>query len=773
MSERHDVLIVGGGLVGASLAIALDRLGRDVGLLEASPAGELPAVFDQRNLSFAAATINALTALRVMQKLSMAPGPIRRIHVSRAGDFGRVQLDAADYDRPWFGQVVVARDFGQALESRLQELPRLRRYRPMRFLGMGDVIDGYRQVRVADDSGERVLLARLVVGADGTSSGVRDALGIEVDRHDFQQTLFVARVRSQRAPDGTAWERFTDTGPTALLPRGDRHFGTVHGVARDQAEAVMALDDTAWLQRLQQAIGWRAGRLLDSGPRSAYPLIQVLARALVGERTVLLGNAAQTIHPLGAQGFNLGLRDALTLAELLEVEGDAGSDALLRSYVARREEDRRQTVAFSGGLARLTSNPAPLLRPLRSLGLVAAQRASVQSRMNRRARLDVVIVGGGVVGAACALALADVGLAVALVEGREPAPWQAAQPDLRVFAFAADNVQLLQRLGVWPTIAQARAWPYRRMQVWDAAGGDDLLFDADRFGRRELGFIVENGLLQDRLWAALPAAGVELHCPARVEALEQDEHGVRLRLDDGRRIEAALAVAADGAESTLRGLAGIDVERHDYLQRGVVAYVDSELPNQATAWQRFLPTGPLALLPVAERRSSIVWTLPDDEAARVLALDEDAFNRELTRAFAARLGELRLASPRAAFPLRRQLARHYVAGRVLALGDAAHVVHPLAGQGVNLGLRDVAALQHWLAPSAERRGQPRLSPQRVQRWARERRSDNQIAAYSFEAINRLFSNDEMHLTLARGRALGCVGKWPPLVQAFWKRAAGV
>ncbi|PTT40920.1 2-octaprenyl-3-methyl-6-methoxy-1,4-benzoquinol hydroxylase, partial [Stenotrophomonas sp. HMWF022] len=120
--------------------------------------------------------------------------------------------------------------------------------------------------------------------------------------------------------------------------------------------------------------------------------------------------------------------------------------------------------------------------------------------MNRRARLDVAIVGGGVVGAACALALADAGLAVALVEGREPAPWQAAQPDLRVFAFAADNVQLLQRLGVWPTIAQARAWPYRRMQVWDAAGGDDLLFDADRFGRRELGFIVENGLLQDRLW---------------------------------------------------------------------------------------------------------------------------------------------------------------------------------------------------------------------------------------------------------------------------------
>jgi 2-octaprenyl-3-methyl-6-methoxy-1,4-benzoquinol hydroxylase len=364
--------------------------------------------------------------------------------------------------------------------------------------------------------------------------------------------------------------------------------------------------------------------------------------------------------------------------------------------------------------------------------------------MSRRARTDVVIVGGGVVGATCALALADAGLSVAVVEGHEPASWQAAQPDLRVFAFAADNVQLLQRLGVWESITRGRAHPYRRMQVWDAAGGDDLLFDADRFGRSELGWIIENGLLVDRLWAALPGAGVEVHCPARVEGMEQDEHGVRLRLQDGRRIEATLAIAADGAESTLRQLAEIEVDRHDYRQRGVVAYVDSALPNQATAWQRFLPGGPLALLPVAEKRSSIVWTLPEEEAQRVLQLDEAAFNRELTRAFGGRLGELQLVSKRAAFPLRRQLARHYV-----------------------------AALQRWLAPSAQRRGQPQLSPQRLQRWARERRSDNTIAAYSFDGINRLFSNDELHLTLARGRALGCTGKLSPLLQLFWKRAAGV
>lgn len=392
--------------------------------------------------------------------------------------------------------------------------------------------------------------------------------------------------------------------------------------------------------------------------------------------------------------------------------------------------------------------------------------------MSRRGQWDAVIVGGGVVGAACALALAGEGLQVAMVEGREPSPWSAQKPDLRVFAFAADNAALLESLGVWKQVDQARARAYRRMRVWDAAGGGDLTFDADTLGRRELGWIVENGLLVDRLWAALPAAGVQLYCPARVEAMEQDAQGVRLRLDDGRRVEASIAIAADGAESTLRSLAGLDVSRHDYGQRGVVAYVDSTLPNQDTAWQRFLDTGPLAVLPFDRNRSSIVWTLPDAEAERVLALDEDSFNRELTNAFAGRLGEMRLVSARAAFPLRRQLATAYVAGRVLALGDAAHVVHPLAGQGVNLGLRDVAGLRD-LVREAKQRRQDWSSPHRLQRWARTRRSENTVAAYSFDAINKVFSNDEMHLTLARGALLGLAGKMPPLMSMFWKRASGL
>jgi len=250
----------------------------------------------------------------------------------------------------------------------------------MRFLGLAEDTRDARIVHVAGETGEHLLRTRLLVGADGTRSGVRDALGIGADEHDYAQTLFVTRLRTERAPDGTAYERFGNDGPTALLPRGDRHFGLIHGVAREEADAVAAMDEAAFLARVQEAFGWRAGRFLSCGARSAYPITRVMALALTAPRAVLVGNAAQTIHPIGAQGFNLGLRDALTLAELIEDtrRGDSGFDcgdaALLARHVQRRQDDRARTVAFSHGLARFTSNDSELLRPLRSLGLFAADR---------------------------------------------------------------------------------------------------------------------------------------------------------------------------------------------------------------------------------------------------------------------------------------------------------------------------------------------------------------------------------------------------------------
>ena len=374
MTATRDVVIIGGGLVGASLAIALEDSGLDVAMVEAAPATAMPAVFDERNLSFAEATVNALTALGVMQRLRAPTGAIARIHVSRRGDFGRVLLEAEDHGREAFGQVVVARDFGEALESRLAAVAGLERHRGTRFTGFAPDEDGCRVLELAGEGPSR-LRARLVVAADGAASGVRDALGIATSRHDYGQVLMVARLVAARAPDGTAYERLGDDGPTALLPRGDRAWGLVHGVAAADAQVVQALDDAGFLARVQDAFGWRLGRLRSVGPRSAYPAVAVLAAATLAPRAVLVGNAAQSIHPVGAQGFNLGLRDALTLAELLVAcareGGDPGGDALLQAHAARRREDRSRTLDFSHGLARLTSNPGQGASLLRAAGLVA------------------------------------------------------------------------------------------------------------------------------------------------------------------------------------------------------------------------------------------------------------------------------------------------------------------------------------------------------------------------------------------------------------------
>ncbi|WP_052347328.1 2-octaprenyl-6-methoxyphenyl hydroxylase [Novilysobacter defluvii] len=397
----HDVVIIGGGLVGASLAIALEGSGLDVVLLEAS-AGDMPEVFDERNLSFAEATVNALSGLGVMQHLQGPPAPIRRIHVSRSGDFGRVRLDAADYGREAFGQVVVARDFGHALEARLATLDGVRRMRPARFLGLEEDAGDARVLRVAGEGGERRLRTRLLVGADGAASAVRDVLGIGTRVDDYGQVLFVARLRTDRAPDGTAYERLGDSGPAALLPRGDRQYGLVLAVPAGEAARVAEMDEGAFLQLAQRRFGWRAGRFLSCGPRSAYPAVRTLANELVRPRAALVGNAAQAIHPVGAQGFNLGLRDALTLAEEIRGAPDCGDPALLARHAARRAADRERTLAFSDGLARVTANPSPLLRPLRSLGLVglglsgSLRAGLVGGAMGYRGDVPVLCRGPGV-----------------------------------------------------------------------------------------------------------------------------------------------------------------------------------------------------------------------------------------------------------------------------------------------------------------------------------------------------------------------------------------
>lgn len=387
---------------------------------------------------------------------------------------------------------------------------------------------------------------------------------------------------------------------------------------------------------------------------------------------------------------------------------------------------------------------------------------------------DAVVVGAGLVGAATALGLARAGLQVALVEARQPRPWQAeAAPDLRVFAIAPATRALLAELGVWPQIESARAAPYRSMRVWDAATpAAELVFRSQDIGALELGHIVEQSLIQSRLWEALCAMPqVHRQCPAQVVEVEHESRSIAVVLDDGSWLHARLLIAADGLASPVRGLLGIATHGRDYAQLGVVGYIRTEMPHQDTAWQRFQPGGPLAALPFTEGRSSIVWSLPEAEARQVLALDDAAFAQALERAFEGRLGSMTPLSPRAAFPLRLQLAERYAARRAVLLGDAAHGVHPLAGQGVNLGFQDVAELLA-LISSAKARGEDIAAPLLLARYARRRRSHATLAAYAFDGIERLFGNAAMLPLLLRGPALGLVDRLTPLKRLLIRHASG-
>jgi 2-octaprenyl-6-methoxyphenol hydroxylase len=373
-TDPRSVLVVGGGLVGASLAIALDAAGMAVTLVEASAprVGSQPS-YDERNLALANASVNGLRSIGVWPHAQAQATPIRQVRVSRAGDFGSTRINAQRQGVAALGWTLPARELGAALLQRLDACTRLTRLAPATLTALEPLADGWRaQVRATD--GERQIDCALLVGADGTESFVRAALGIGAERHDYRQTLFVCTVTPEHDHAQRAFERFSDDGPVALLPLAGHRCGLVLTVPAADAERVAALDDAAYLALAQQRFGWALGRLARPGRRYPYAVQRVVAESLIARRAVLVGNAAQTIHPIGAQGFNLGLRDALTLAEMLAAAADAGAADLLQHYAARRAPDRDGTMAMSHGLVQLACLQQPLLAPLRSLALLACDR---------------------------------------------------------------------------------------------------------------------------------------------------------------------------------------------------------------------------------------------------------------------------------------------------------------------------------------------------------------------------------------------------------------
>ena len=401
---------------------------------------------------------------------------------------------------------------------------------------------------------------------------------------------------------------------------------------------------------------------------------------------------------------------------------------------------------------------------------------------------DVLVVGGGMVGAAVATALGMQGISVGVFDRLAPSPMEKnALPELRVSALSHGSEQILRQLGAWPFMSSLRMCPYRRMAVWEKlyhpwgkeidARPNKTLFDASDLDYPQLGFIVENRVTQLGLLQAMEAcASVEFICPASIECIQLDNDIPATLLSDGRRFTGDLLVGADGAQSRVRQEAGLGVEQRDYEQQCLVATVEIEGGCQDITWQAFTPTGPEAFLPLPDiegkHYASIVWYNQPESVRRLKALTDEAFVFELFRSFPSELPPIKRVIERGSFPLARRHALKYWRSGVVLVGDAAHTINPLAGQGVNLGFQDAA----WLAEiliAAHRADENLGSPEVLKRYEQCRRSENRKMMSIMDGFYHAFSNDNKVLKVIRNLGLGLAGNTRPAVKQVMKYAMGI
>lgn len=389
---------------------------------------------------------------------------------------------------------------------------------------------------------------------------------------------------------------------------------------------------------------------------------------------------------------------------------------------------------------------------------------------------DVVIIGGGLNGLSMALALRSGGFRVTLVDALDPKDALDAGFDGRVFAIAFASCRMYEALGFWDEL-KVDAQPINDIMVTDGTvrGGASPLFlhfDHREIGDEPLGHLMESRHMRAVLTRAVQGDdGIDFRAPAKVTGREADAYGFTVTLDDGSTVRSKLALACDGRNSRLRDWAGIKTVGWDYDQVGIVATVEHEEDHEGVAQEFFLPGGPFAILPMTGKRASLVWTERTREAKALLALPRERLLEELRQRFGDYLGAVDIAGPVWSYPLNLILARNYVSDRMALIGDAAHGIHPIAGQGLNLGLRDVAVMAEVLTDAA-RLGEDIGSGFVLERYEQWRRFDNVASSLAMDALNRLFSNDIAPVRLARDIGLAAVNKMPPLRRFFMRQAGG-
>lgn len=387
-------------------------------------------------------------------------------------------------------------------------------------------------------------------------------------------------------------------------------------------------------------------------------------------------------------------------------------------------------------------------------------------------KYDVIVVGGGMVGAALGCGLGGSSLRVAVIEDAPPPAFASEQPhDLRVSAISIASASILKTVGAWKGIASRRFCPFRRMRVWEESG--DVEFRSEDIDEPVLGYIVENRVIQlallDRL---VEFSNIDFLCPARTKMIDYGPQGSTVELDDGRVLSARLLVAADGGYSRVRQVAGMGVSGWDYEQHALVLTVETAYGQQDITWQRFTPKGPQAFLPLDGPHASLVWYEAPEDIKRLKALPDDALLRELIAAFPSALGEIKRIEAKGSFPLKRQHALSYSKEGVALIGDAAHMIHPLAGQGVNIGLLDSAALAQVLV-GAHKDGQDIGAAHVLQTYESMRRSNNLVMMTTMDLFYRVFGNANRPLRFIRNLGLGLAERITPAKKLAMRYAMGL
>lgn len=385
---------------------------------------------------------------------------------------------------------------------------------------------------------------------------------------------------------------------------------------------------------------------------------------------------------------------------------------------------------------------------------------------------DVIIIGGGMVGATVACALGDSDLKVALIEQNMPAEFSPEQAhDLRVSALSIASQQILQVIGAWEAMLAMRVCPFKRMRVWETAG--DTEFNSDTIDYDALGYIVENQVTQLALLQRTQTfSNIEFLCPVTIKEIHYDGAKGGVELDDGQILSAKVMVGADGGQSRLRQTVGLGVTSWDYRQHAMVIYVATDYEQQDITWQRFVPTGPQAFLPLTGNYGSIVWYNTPDEVRRLKALTDAELLAELTATFPDCLGKIDKILAVASFPLKRQHAQEYVKQGIALVGDAAHMINPLAGQGVNIGLLDAAMLAEVLI-DASNKGKNIADVAVLKRYERLRRNENLKMMTVMDLFYRTFSNQVMPIKFLRNLGLGLAERVTPLKNLVMRGAMGL